>query len=131
LTVGLSRARLGLYVLGRRDVFESNLELREAFGLLLERSDKLRLTTGEMWPAERGVTDEIEATEMDGVEHLGQYVFQMTQAKVKALQEGGGVLPPPATTTKRVEDDEEEEEEEEGDGGMVDEADEEEVDGIA
>lgn len=31
---------------------------------------------------------------MEGVEHLGQYVFEMTKAKVEALKAGGGQLPP-------------------------------------
>lgn len=52
------------------------------------------LTTGEMYPTARLLGDEIDATEMTGVEHLGQYVFEMTQAKVKMLKEGTGVLPP-------------------------------------
>ncbi|KAK3066037.1 hypothetical protein LTR53_017762, partial [Teratosphaeriaceae sp. CCFEE 6253] len=123
LTVALSRARLGLYVLGRREVFESSLELREAFALLFDRTNKLALVTGEMFPAQRDVADEVQTTEMEGVEHLGQYVFEMTKAKVKALKEGGGVLPPPATTgASRMEEDEEAEEDE-GEGGGVDGAD--------
>ncbi|KAK5723097.1 hypothetical protein LTR17_013967 [Elasticomyces elasticus] len=131
LTVALSRARLGLYVLGRREVFESSLELREAFGVLFERGQKLGLVTGEMWPAERGVGDEVEGTEMEGVEHLGQYVYEMTQAKIKALKEGGGVLPPPAIAG-RVEDEEEgEADEEEAVGGEVEELEDEDVDAMA
>lgn len=123
LTVALSRARLGLYVFGRREVFESSLELREAFERLMARSGKLSLVGGEMFPAERGVGDEVQAVEMEGVEHLGQYVFEMTQAKVKALKEGGGVLPPAATTDGGAED---EEDEEGGDGaGEVEEVDDE------
>lgn len=31
---------------------------------------------------------------MEGVEHLGQYVFEMTQAKVEMLRRGENVLPP-------------------------------------
>ena len=104
LTVALSRARLGLYVFGRREVFESSLELREAFGLLFEQESKLALVPHEMFPTARGVADQVEAVEMEGVEHLGRYVYEMTQAKVKALKEGGGVLPPPATTAGMVED---------------------------
>ena len=96
LTVALSRARLGLYVLGRREVFESSLELREAFELLFERSNKLSLVTGEMFPAARGVDDQVEATAMEGVEHLGTFVFEMPKEKVEALKKGCGVLPPPA-----------------------------------
>ncbi|KAK5705717.1 hypothetical protein LTR17_021405 [Elasticomyces elasticus] len=131
LTVALSRARLGLYVLGRREVFESSLELREAFGGLFERGQKLGLVTGEMWPAERGMGDEVEGTEMEGVEHLGQYVYEMTQAKIKALKEGGGVLPPPAIAG-RVEDEEEgEADEDEAVGGEVEELEDEDVDAMA
>jgi intron-binding protein aquarius len=119
LTVALSRARLGLYVLGRRDVFESSLELREAFAPFFARSQKLELVTNEMFPTVRGSEDQIGQTDgglggvttMEGVEHLGQYVFEMTKAKVQALKAGDGALPPPATTTALpVEDGEEEDE---------------------
>ncbi|KAK3638686.1 hypothetical protein LTR22_017704 [Elasticomyces elasticus] len=131
LTVALSRARLGLYVLGRREVFESSLELREAFGVLFERGQKLGLVTGEMWPAERGVGDGVEGTEMEGVEHLGQYVYEMTQAKVKALKEGGGVLPPPAIAGRIEDEDEGEGDEEEAVGGELEELEDEDVDAMA
>jgi intron-binding protein aquarius len=85
---------LGLYVLGRREVFESSLELRDAFEVLFERPNKLALVAGEMFPAERRVEDAVEGVEMESVEHLGNYVFEMTKAKVEALKEGGGNLPP-------------------------------------
>lgn len=92
LTVALSRARLGLYILGRREVFEACPELHDAFKLLFHRPDKLKLVVGEMFPTEREVHSEVEGegrvADMEGVEHLGQYVFEMTQAKVKALEEG-------------------------------------------
>ncbi|TKA62400.1 hypothetical protein B0A49_11217 [Cryomyces minteri] len=104
LTVALSRARLGLYVLGRREVFEPSYELRDAFELLLQRPAKLMLTTGEIHPTDRKVEDDVPETEMDGVEHLGQYVFEMTKAKVEALKAGGGVLPP--APEERLDEDE-------------------------
>lgn len=93
LTVALSRARLGLYILGRRAVFESCYELREAFQLLLRREDKLQLVTGEVHPTGRRLKEEEgdevpNTTEMVGVEHLGQYVFEMTQAIVEAVKKG-------------------------------------------
>ncbi|KAL2271914.1 hypothetical protein VTJ83DRAFT_1285 [Remersonia thermophila] len=112
MTVALSRARLGLYVLGRREVFESCYELREAFGLLLRRPDKLVLVTGELWPAQRpllsegkadgsdgsdGAADEKAVAQvpneavMEGVEHLGQYVFEMTNARLRQLREEKGL----------------------------------------
>lgn len=96
LTVAISRARLGLYVLGRRAVFESVPELRGAFDLLLRRPDKLVLASREMWPSKRLVADETgspaagdavvgevegEAV-MEGVEHLGKYVYDMTLARL-------------------------------------------------
>ncbi|EME41849.1 hypothetical protein DOTSEDRAFT_82025 [Dothistroma septosporum NZE10] len=114
LTVALSRARLGLYIFGRREVFESSLELREAFAPLFEKSDKLSLVTNEMFPASRELNDKAPegVAEMSGVEHLGQYVFEMTQAKVKALKAGGGQLPPPAIKQKVEVPDEHEEDEE-------------------
>jgi intron-binding protein aquarius len=104
LTVALSRARLGLYILGRRSVFESCYELRDAFDLLLQnqqgggRPDKLALVTGEMWPSQRVLADEAgkagvegEAL-MEGVEHIGQFVFEMTSTRVRQLREERGLV---------------------------------------
>lgn len=92
LTVALSRARLGLFILGRREVFESCYELKRAFDRLLQRPDKLMLAPGEMFPTTRALDAEIEGTPMESVEHLGQYVFEMTQAKVKAMGDGAMVV---------------------------------------
>lgn len=91
MTVALSRARLGLYVLGRREVFEACPDLRPAFDLLHQASEKLMLVTGEMWPTERLSLEDGSAVEgevaMENVEHLGQYVFEMTKTKTQRLQE--------------------------------------------
>lgn len=106
LTVALSRARLGLYILGRRSTFESSPELIQAFKLPLERSEKLILTTGEIFPANRLLTDEVEGTEMEGLEHLGQYVFEMTQAKVDMMKKRGSLLPPQEAGVGVMEDEE-------------------------
>src|SRR3954463_1057692 len=93
LTVALSRARLGLYVLGRRSVFESCFELKPAFDVLLSRPDKLTLATGEMYGETQRPADQPgEEAVMEGVEHLGKYVYEMTNAKVQALKAGGGQL---------------------------------------
>ena len=106
LTVALSRARLGLYILGRKEVFESCFELKEAFERLLSRPTSLMVVPGETFPATRGVDDEVEATEMTGLEHLGQYVYEMTQAKIKQLDTGQLSLPPPEKTMADEEDEE-------------------------
>jgi len=45
-----------------------------------------------MQPAARRVGAEVEGTAMTGVEHLGQYVFEMTQAKMKQVN-GNGTVP--------------------------------------
>jgi intron-binding protein aquarius len=104
LTVALSRSRLGLYILGRRAVFESCYEIQDAFKLLFDRPNKLQLVVGEMFPTQRLLDAEVESTEMAGVEHLGQYVFEMTQAKVKQLKEGELRLP--VVTEETMVDDE-------------------------
>lgn len=85
--MALSRARLGLYILGRREVFESCYELKPAFDLLFQRPDRLMLAPGEMFPTSRLLDDEVQGIPMEGVEHLGQYVYEMTQAKLKAIGE--------------------------------------------
>jgi intron-binding protein aquarius len=94
LTVALSRARLGLYILGRREVFTSTPDLSTAFAALLSRPASLTLSTGEMFPTKRSVEEQGNTAEMEGVEHLGQYVFEMTKAKVEAIKKGEGQLPP-------------------------------------
>lgn len=113
LTVALSRARLGLYILGRREVFESCFELKQAFDILLQRPDKLTLVTGELWPSQRILTSEQKKktisgeSVMEGVEHLGQYVYEMTNAKVAQLKAERG-LPDEAPLPIVVEEPEEE-----------------------
>lgn len=77
-----------MYILGRRDVFENCYELREAFQILFQRSDKLSLVAGEVFPTTRQLENYAEATEIMSVEHLGQYVFEMAHAKVEALKSG-------------------------------------------
>ena len=94
--MALSRAKLGLYILGRREIFEGCFELREAFEQLLQRPDKLALVTGELWPSQRQAAEDANETvageaTMEGVEHLGQYVFEMTTTKIQQLQAERGL----------------------------------------
>ncbi|KAL5598799.1 hypothetical protein BROUX41_003867 [Berkeleyomyces rouxiae] len=101
LTVALSRARLGLYVLGRRAVFESCAELQPALSGFFadDRPDKLTLVTGELWPSKRLMADEAAGVAVsgeftvEGVEHLGLYVYEMTQTKLKELEGTAAVDP--------------------------------------
>ncbi|KHJ35407.1 putative dead helicases superfamily protein [Erysiphe necator] len=92
LTVALSRARLGLYIVGRRAVFESCFELRPAFNILFKRPDKLMLVTGELWPSQRIQENELThsvpgETQMEDVEHMGLYVYEMTNAKIQQIRD--------------------------------------------
>ena len=130
LTVALSRARLGLYIVGRREVFENCYELREAFELLLRRPDKLSLVTGELWPTERALADSTvdkpipgEAV-MESVEHIGQYVYEMTNTRIQQLREERG-LPAAAPVSKAIEPAAEEDRQEEEQVDDTDEDDEE------
>ena len=75
------------------------------------------LVSGETFPTSRLSTEEVEGTEMDGVEHLGQYVFEMTQAKVEMLKNGKNVFPPPEASVPDNED-----KEMEGDGSEANES---------
>ncbi|KAL9593532.1 MAG: hypothetical protein Q9219_007511 [cf. Caloplaca sp. 3 TL-2023] len=128
LTVALSRARLGLYILGRRSVFETCYELREAFARLFDRPSPLLLTTGEMFPASRLFGDEVEATVMTGVEHLGQYIYEMTKAKIKSVEVGSEKMPVVEETPEMMEIDGED-----GGGGALEkeeETDDDDIDGV-
>lgn len=109
MTVALSRARLGLYILGRQELFEACHELKPALEKLLIRPSKLSIVTGELYPTSRLLTSEVSAVEMEGVEHLGQYVFEMSQAKVAGLKQNGGALPLEDDSTHNVDRDDEDE----------------------
>lgn len=49
------------------------------------------LVPGEMFPTTRTLEEDVQGTPMESTEHLGQYVFEMTQAKVKAMGAEGVV----------------------------------------
>ncbi len=49
----LSRARLGLYVYCRKDVFQNVIELSHSIKLLGSKSDDLQLIPNEKWPSQR------------------------------------------------------------------------------
>jgi intron-binding protein aquarius len=77
LVVAMSRARLGLYVFCRKDLFKDCYELTPAFSQLLQRPDKLVLVQGEQYddPSfNRSVKDSIPAEkcmEVADVAHMG------------------------------------------------------------
>jgi intron-binding protein aquarius len=78
LVVALSRARLGLYVFGRKELFHSCVELLPAFTHLLQRPTQLTLAVGERYPAAR-TADSPPAEPYSVVDagHMGALVQQM------------------------------------------------------
>ena len=76
----------------------------------------MQLVSGELFPTQRRLNYEVQSTDMVGVEHLGQYVYEMTQAKVRQM---GGAMreieaAPVESETREVGMDDEEE-----DNGVV------------
>lgn len=76
LTVALSRARLGLYVVGQRELFEKCPELQPALSRFFEagRLDKLILRPEEHFSTARPVEETSGGVVMEGLAHLGEFV---------------------------------------------------------
>lgn len=71
LVVAMSRARLGLYIFCRRDLFEQCYELQPTFRQLLQRPDYLALELSESTSyTERHVTDIGHPFHVNGVEEM-------------------------------------------------------------
>jgi len=86
LVVAMSRARLGLYVFGRAELFGNCYELQPTFRQLLSRPTQLALLPHERWTAGlddegmggRGVSEVPgAAVVVDGVEHMSKIVRQI------------------------------------------------------
>lgn len=75
-------------------MFESVFELKPAFDILFQHPDKLTLVTDEMYgETQRQVSDNVDSSAIESVEHLGKYVYQMTNAKIEAMKANGGAMP--------------------------------------
>ncbi|KAI2504267.1 Intron-binding protein aquarius N-terminus [Fragilaria crotonensis] len=80
--VAFSRARLGLYVLGRQSLFETCHELKPMMEQFAKKPDKLQIVPGEHWPATRTVSEGLpkgKAFEVADVSHLGAMVYAMQE----------------------------------------------------
>jgi intron-binding protein aquarius len=83
LVVAVSRARLGLYVLGRQSLFQGCHELKRTMDQFAQRPNKLQLVLNEHYPTLRKVTDKIPKKslfEVDDVAHLGAVVHKMQES---------------------------------------------------
>ncbi|KAL7442324.1 hypothetical protein ACHAXM_008325 [Skeletonema potamos] len=82
LIVAVSRARLGLYVLCRKDLFCHCNELRRTMDQLAAKPTKLQLVKGDHYPTERMANAEVdknEVHEINDVMELGELVHSMQQ----------------------------------------------------
>ena len=82
LVVAVSRARLGLYVLCRKDLFCHCHELRRTMDQLAAKPTKLQLVKGEHFPTERMANahvDKNKVLEINDVTELGELVHSMQQ----------------------------------------------------
>ncbi|KAI8149758.1 hypothetical protein BJV82DRAFT_663038 [Fennellomyces sp. T-0311] len=87
LIVAMSRAKLGLYIFCRKELFENCYELRPVFERLLKRPVQLSLRPNETYMTTRSVDDYSEAETMDDVEELGKLVYKLSQEQVESVQE--------------------------------------------
>ncbi|KAL9180433.1 hypothetical protein ACHAXT_008403 [Thalassiosira profunda] len=79
LVVAVSRARLGLYVLGRSGLFCGCHELRRTMDQFASRPTKLQLVKGEHYPTDRMVAEDGGVYEVNDVAELGALVHSMQQ----------------------------------------------------
>ncbi|KAK3262894.1 hypothetical protein CYMTET_28276, partial [Cymbomonas tetramitiformis] len=77
LVVAMSRSRLGLYIFGRRELFENCYELAPTFRTLLARPDKLALVPTETFPAKRKLTAKVKPYLVDSILTMNVVVNQL------------------------------------------------------
>jgi intron-binding protein aquarius len=74
----MSRARLGLFVLGRARLFSSCLELKPTFSKLLERPTELHIIPDETYPTKRKHGSECKSKSVS-MEELTKTVVEKVQ----------------------------------------------------
>ena len=82
LVVAVSRARLGLYVFCRYELFSHCYELQRTFDQFAKLPHKLQLVIGETFPTERKLEEEIPNEQLyavDDVSNLGLIVHRMQE----------------------------------------------------
>eukprot|EP01028_Stygiella_incarcerata_P001588 TRINITY_DN1285_c0_g1_i10.p1 TRINITY_DN1285_c0_g1~~TRINITY_DN1285_c0_g1_i10.p1 ORF type:complete len:1678 (-),score=494.91 TRINITY_DN1285_c0_g1_i10:1974-6923(-) len=99
LVVGLSRARLGLYIFGRFRLFRDCVELLPAMEILSGFPQDLMLSLNEVFPTDRSLDESGTSFRVASVEHMGSIVDQMTRQRIESE---GLVVDRP--TSSRVDD---------------------------
>lgn len=87
LVVAMSRARLGLYIFGRINLFTNCFELTRTFNQLLQKPVRLQIVPGEKRPMDQALAtdrlasaapDPAQVLEVRDVLHMGELVASMT-----------------------------------------------------
>ncbi|GLI62109.1 hypothetical protein VaNZ11_004692 [Volvox africanus] len=85
LVVAMSRARLGLYVFGRKDLFANCYELQPTFRQLLARPTQLALVKGESYGiCSRGLENPVPYDLIPSIEAMSALVAAITNEQVAA-----------------------------------------------
>lgn len=82
LVVAMSRAKLGLYILGRVSLFQGCVELQPTFRLLLQRPTKLHIFSDEEYSPLK-ISERKNSTVMDDMPGMVQFVYNLFQAKLE------------------------------------------------
>ncbi len=92
LVVAMSRARLGLYIFARVNLFQNCFELTPAFNQLTSRPQKLYLAPNETYPAQRksDETPQGQPLIIEEMPHMAQFVFDFYKEKVSGMMEQQG-----------------------------------------
>ena len=88
LVVACSRARLGLYIFGRKDLYGNCIELSPAFDVLNKRPNKLQLVLGETARTSRKVEDTGKMFEVQSLDHMKAIVGQRLSEEAVIRQTG-------------------------------------------
>lgn len=92
LIVAVSRARLGLYIFCRKELFANCHELKTSLDQFEDQPNRLQLVLGETVPSERLVGETVPTDkifEVEDVSHLGSIVHSMQQQTMEATEEDG------------------------------------------
>lgn len=88
LVVAMSRARLGLYIFARVELFQNCFELTPAFEQLTKRPTKLHLVLNELYPTRRENKEKMNEQPMivEDMTHMANFVYQYYMERVKVLK---------------------------------------------
>lgn len=92
LVVAMSRARFGLYIFGRANLFRNCFELQPVFRLLMDRPQELHLLPDESFTCERLIDENVSGLQertkiIHNMTEMADFVFKMYMTKVDAIKE--------------------------------------------